>query len=154
MKSLITLVALTFTSGAFAQESVVLSNETTLVNNSQAVLVRTAATPEKVSVLFNVPMTNTVCTKYKRTGSARRRHRTCIQSKLVTSHQADKVKITFKDLPALGGSEEETFKVVARQKNIDSQNVIYKISTLETTAPYAVVSKGVLGIDSFSIELK
>jgi hypothetical protein len=72
----------------------------------------------------------------------------------VTSSEADKVKISFKKLPALGGSEEDSFKVSSRQRSLNSENVVYEITALETVAPYFVLSKGILGYDSYSIELK
>jgi hypothetical protein len=72
----------------------------------------------------------------------------------VTSNEADKVKISFKKLPALGGSEEDSFKISSRQRSLNSENVVYEITALETVAPYFVLPKGILGYDSYSIELK
>ena len=69
---------------------------------------------------------------------------------------SDKVKIKFKGLPNLGGSETETFDIVAFQKDSSSSNVIYTITPRSTTngAGYAVEKKGILGYDSYVIEPK
>lgn len=69
---------------------------------------------------------------------------------------SDKVKIKFKGLPKLGGSETETFEVVAFQKDQATSNVVYTITPTSTIngAAYAVEKKGILGYDSYVIEPK
>jgi len=57
-------------------------------------------------------------------------------------------------LPNLGGTEEDTFMVVASQRSIDGTNVVYSITPMQTVAPYSVEKKGILGFDSYVIETK
>ena len=206
MKKFITLLALTLSLGAFAQERVVVNSSDVTVNQSTAILVRTAATPDKVEVTFRVPMTDNVCrrTEYRtemrtdgyrcgyservtgyttrtvcvrtnphngqclRTETQRipvvqRYPRTCpVQVSYcadygpVTSYTSDKVKIKFKNLPNLGGTEEETFQVSAEQNGTGNTNVVYSIIPLKTIndRAYDVVKKGILGYDSYVIEPK
>lgn len=87
--------------------------------------------------------------------------RTCMVSETycssygtVTMIEKDEVKIKFKKLPALGGTEEDTFMVKARQKKYSGENVVYDITTLQTVAPYEIKARGILGFDSYVIELK
>ena len=70
--------------------------------------------------------------------------------------ESDTVKIKFKDLPSLGGSEEETFRVAAQQRTRDGANVVYDINVLTTAEgrDYEVKSKGILGFDSYVIQSK
>jgi len=68
--------------------------------------------------------------------------------------ESDKVKITFKNLPKLGGSEEDSFEIRARQRTYDGSNVVYDITPLETVEDYEVQSKGILGFDSYVIKKK
>jgi hypothetical protein len=154
MKKLLTILSLTLSVASFAQERVVMNSETALVNGTEATLVRTAETPDKVTVYLNVPMTRTVCTKFVRVHRGRSTTSKCVQTKQVTTNEADRLKISFKNLPAIGGTEEDTFKVIARQRGLDRENVVYEISTIKTTLPYFIISKGILGYDSYSIELK
>jgi hypothetical protein len=65
--------------------------------------------------------------------------------------ETDRVRIKFK-LPPLGGSEEQTFAVTARQKNYDGANVEYII--VPQSDNLEVVKKGILGYDSFVIREK
>ena len=152
MKTIFAIMSLTLSMGAFAQEKIILNSETALVNSTEATLFRTAETPGIVKVLFNVPMTRNVCVKYRRTSGGRGSQRKCVKYEKVTTNQADKVKINFEKLPALGGSEEETFSVKAVQRRIDSENVIYTITS--STNGHLVIKKGILGYDSYVIELK
>ena len=154
MKKLFVLFILSLSVSSFAQDKILLNSETALVNSTEAILVRTALTPEKVTLYFNVPMTRLVCTRYVRVRTGRSSSSRCVAHAKVTSNEADKVKISFKKLPALGGSEEDSFKVSSHQRGLNSENVVYEITALETVAPYFVLSKGILGYDSYSIELK
>jgi hypothetical protein len=154
MKKLFVLFILSLSVSSFAQDKILLNSATALVNSTEAILVRTALTPEKVILYFNVPMTRLVCTRYVRFRNGRSSSSRCVAHAKVTSSEADKVKISFKKLPALGGSEEDSFKVSSRQRSLNSENVVYEITALETVAPYFVLSKGILGYDSYSIELK
>ena len=154
MKKLFVLFILSLSVSSFAQDKILLNSATALVNSTEAILVRTALTPEKVTLYFNVPMTRLVCTRYVRVRNGRSSSSRCVAHAKVTSNEADKVKISFKKLPALGGSEEDSFKVSSHQRGLNSENVVYEITALETVAPYLVLSKGILGYDSYSIELK
>jgi hypothetical protein len=154
MKNLFVLFILSLSVSSFAQDKILLNSATALVNSTEAILVRTALTPEKVTLYFNVPMTRLVCTRYVRVRNGRSSSSRCVAHAKVTSNEADKVKISFKKLPALGGSEEDSFKVSTHQRGLNSENVVYEITALETVAPYFVLSKGILGYDSYSIELK
>ena len=154
MKNLFVLFILSLSVSSFAQDKILLNSATALVNSTEAILVRTALTPEKVTLYFNVPMTRLVCTRYVRVRNGRSSSSRCVAHAKVTSNEADKVKISFKKLPALGGSEEDSFKVSSHQRGLNSENVVYEITALETVAPYFVLSKGILGYDSYSIELK
>lgn len=154
MKNLFVLFILSLSVSSFAQDKILLNSETALVNSTEAILVRTALTPEKVTLYFNVPMTRLVCTRYVRVRTGRGSSSRCVAHAKVTSNEADKVKISFKKLPALGGSEEDSFKVSSHQRGLNSENVVYQITALETVAPYFILSKGILGYDSYSIELK
>ncbi len=154
MKKLFVLFILSLSVSSFAQDKILLNSATALVNSTEAILVRTALTPEKVTLYFNVPMTRLVCTRYVRVHTGRSSSSRCVARAKVTSNEADKVKISFKKLPVLGGSEEDSFKISSRQRSLNSENVVYEITALETVAPYFVLSKGILGYDSYSIELK
>lgn len=204
MKKLISLITLCFCFSAFAQERVVLTSSEATVNGPEAILVRTAQTPEVVEVRFQVPMSDSVCQAYSTryitvTSAARcgtvervtghttrtvcvrknphngqclrtetqripvvsRYPRTCTVSETycssygtVTSYESDTVKIKFKKLPALGGTEEDTFSVRARQRSYDGENVVYDITPMQTVVPYEVKSKGFFGYDSYVIEVK
>lgn len=154
MKKLLTILALTLSVASYAQERIVMDSETALINSTEATLVRTAETPDKVTIYFNVPMTRNVCTRYVRVRRGRSTSSRCVEYAKVTTNEADKVKISFKNLPALGGTEEDTFKVTSRQRGLDRENVVYEVSTIKTTLPYIIISKGILGYDSYSVELK
>jgi len=154
MKKLLTILSLTLSVASFAQERIVMDSETALINSTEATLVRTAETPDKVTVYFNVPMTRNVCTRYVRVRRGRSTSSRCVEYAKITTNEADKVKISFKNLPALGGTEEDTFKVTSRQRGLDRENVVYEVSTIKTTLPYIIISKGILGYDSYSVELK
>ena len=80
----------------------------------------------------------------------------CARHEEVVTPEYDKVKIKFKNLPFLGGSEEETFQVTADQRVEDGTNVDYKIVPVQTLGnrEYEVVKKGILGFDSFQIQPK
>lgn len=66
------------------------------------------------------------------------------------------MKIRFKNLPPLGDSESETFKIAARQKERDSKNVTYDVTPVKTLKNYKVSQKKVLflNIDSYVVEEK
>jgi hypothetical protein len=78
----------------------------------------------------------------------------CARYGTITRFEADEVKIKFKNLPNLGGTEEDTFLVRARQRSYSGENVVYEITPLQTVAPYEVKSKGFMGMDSYVIKLK
>lgn len=149
MKTLISIIVMSISVGAFAQEPVVLGSETTLINSNEATVIRTSATPEKVTVLFKVAMTRNLCTKWRRTGKSRR----CIERVRKTTGEVDRIRINFKNAPVLGGSEQDLFKLKGIQKKVDSENVIYEVKALETVHPYTIIKKGILGYDSYSVEL-
>ena len=150
MKTRISIIVFSLSVGAFAQEPVVLDSETTLINSHEATLVRTAVTPQKVTVLFKFAMTRNVCTKWRHSGKTRR----CIERVRRTTTEADRIQINFKHAPVLGGSEQDIFKLKGTQKKVDSENVIYEMKALETVHPYTIIKKGILGYDSYSVELK
>ena len=150
MKALISVIVMSISVGAFAQEPVVLDSETILINSNEATLIRTSETPEKVTVLFKVAMTRNVCTKRRHTGKTRR----CVQRVRKTAAEVDRSRINFKNAPVLGGSEQDVFKLKGIQKKVDSENVIYELNALETVHPYSIIKRGVLGYDSYSLELK
>ncbi|MFY7993687.1 MAG: hypothetical protein ACOVP4_10370 [Bacteriovoracaceae bacterium] len=64
MKLMTSLFALIICASAFAQEKVYLDSKDVTINDSQAVLVRTNKTPNKVKLTFTVPMSDSVCTQY------------------------------------------------------------------------------------------
>lgn len=78
----------------------------------------------------------------------------CVRYDVGTSYEMDSVKIKFKKLPSLGGSEEETFLIRAQQKRLDSGNVVYEIIPQSTLGDYEVKDKGFLGSDKFVIQQK
>lgn len=215
MKRLITLLAMTISMGAFAQERVVMNSGDVSVPSASAVIVRTSQTPDKVELVFtniqlyanvcletvyvrrtcstteNVYRTREICkdvvttpapTPGRPTGpnyhppSTTRRVCTteryyvgqrqvpydcsfneCVRSENRPAGMAnDKVKIKFKNLPNLGGNEEETFQVTASQNGADNSNIVYSISPLKTINDrvYEVNKKGIFGYDSYVIEPK
>lgn len=80
----------------------------------------------------------------------------CISRVRDAAPKFDKVKIKFKKLPALGGSEDETFEIKATQRSIDSFNIDYLIIPKKTLGDrkYKVKKKGILGVDSYVIQKK
>lgn len=81
----------------------------------------------------------------------------CAQYGTATSYKRDTMKIKFKNLPALGDSESETFHISAQQKNYDGSNVVYEVRPVETVREYKVIQKKVLGlfkIDSYVVQEK
>lgn len=204
MKKLITLIALTLSVGAFAQETKILDASDVSVASPNVTLVRTSQTPDKVEVMFNnIPMTSYECVESRNTevryqcgqtapvviGTRREpvclqyypntnRCRTmgtrevpvtrtetryctryesqCLRHADIVRYASDKVKIKFKGLPNLGGTEEETFQVTASQNGRDSLNVVYSIRPIQTinNRTYEVNKKGILGYDSYVIEPK
>ena len=99
---------------------------------------------ERVPVITNYPNSCQVVESY------------CAQYGTVTSYESDEVRIKFKNLPDLGGSEEETFLVKAKQRSYDVENVEYEISPVQTLngQEYEVKKKGIFGYDSYVIEPK
>lgn len=53
----------------------------------------------------------------------------------------DDMTLAFKNLPALGGSESETFLVTARQKEYDSGSVKYEVKAISTLEAYQIKKK-------------
>jgi hypothetical protein len=209
MNMLVALITLTVSVGAIAQDKVVLNDKEVRVNADRAILVRTAETPKKVEVIFQVPMANSVCEDYRSRVVPRmctrtehiyqnrqvcrdvavppsnpnaprgprynpptrrecRMERVIVGTRRITydcsftetycarygtnvSTESDKVKIKF-NLPALAGTEEETFVVTAKQRRYDGSNVEYDI--IPENESYAVEKKGILGYDSYVIEMK
>lgn len=80
----------------------------------------------------------------------------CVSWGTNVDRESDSVKLKFKNLPALGGSEEETFGIAAQQRQRDGSNVVYDINILTTVEnrQYEVKSKGILGFDSYVIQAK
>lgn len=68
----------------------------------------------------------------------------CAQYGTATSYERDSMKIQFKNLPALGDSESETFTVEATQKRYDSGSVVFEVKPLETLREYEVKRKKIL----------
>ena len=66
------------------------------------------------------------------------------------------MKLKFKDLPALGDSESETFSVVATQKRYDSGSVVYEVKAVETIREYEIKRKKILFFktDTYIVEEK
>jgi hypothetical protein len=80
----------------------------------------------------------------------------CVQYGTATSYKTNSMKIRFKKLPALGGSETDTFSITSRQKGYDRASVIYDVKPLETLKKYKVEQKKFLGIelDSYEVTVK
>jgi hypothetical protein len=204
MKKLVSLIILSMCSNLFAQQRVELNSSEVEVNEAEALVVRTAQTPNIVKMSFKVPFSRSVCETYAtrmitvtsaarcgttrvitgyttRTVCVQRNPKTgqcmrtetqripifsnfprtctvpetyCASYRTVTSYETDSVKIKFKNLPALGGTEEDTFSIKARQRSYNGINVVYDISPVQTVTPYAVKSRGILGIDCFVIKVK
>lgn len=204
MKYILSIASLILSVSALAQNKVILDAEKITINSSEAILTRTAETPDTVRVTFNVPMSESVCQAYSTrmvlvtsgtrcgydqrvTGYATRtictrtnpQNGQCLRTETqrlpvvqnyprscmvpetycssygtITTIEKDEVKIKFKKLPSLGGTEEDTFMVKARQKRYSGENVIYDITPLQTVAPYDIKAKGILGFDSYVIEVK
>lgn len=68
----------------------------------------------------------------------------CAAYGTATSYETDSMKLKFKDLPALGDSESETFSVVATQKRYDSGSVVYEVKAVETLREYEINRKKIL----------
>jgi hypothetical protein len=66
--------------------------------------------------------------------------------------ESDEVKIKFKNLPVLAGTEEDKFLVKATQKNYGGSNVVYDIKVVESRGNYVVKDRGFLGFDKFVIK--
>lgn len=77
----------------------------------------------------------------------------CAQYGTVTVPKKDSMSIKFKNLPALGDSESESFLVVAKQKSYDSSDVVYEVTPKETLRPYKVKQKKVLFVKTDSYEI-
>lgn len=80
----------------------------------------------------------------------------CAQYGTATSYENDSMKLKFKDLPALGDSESETFSITATQKRYDSGSVVFEVKPLETLREYEVKRKKILFFktDTYVIEEK
>jgi hypothetical protein len=108
------------------------------------------------------PVTRRVCTTERYYVGQRQVPYDCSFNECVRSENRpagvanDKVKIKFKNLPNLGGNEEETFSVTASQNGADNSNIVYSIVPLKTINDrvYEVNKKGIFGYDSYVIEPK
>lgn len=80
----------------------------------------------------------------------------CAQYGTATSYDRDTMKLKFKDLPALGDSEIETFSIVATQKRYDSGSVVFEVKPLETLREYEIKRKKILFFktDTYVVEEK
>lgn len=80
----------------------------------------------------------------------------CAAYGTATSYETDSMKLKFKDLPALGDSESETFSVVATQKRYDSGSVVYEVKAVETLREYNIKRKKILFFktDTYIVEEK
>ncbi len=205
MKTALFGFALLISMTSFAQERVVLDSDQIEINGSEARVIRTNKTPEKVELSFLVPMANSICERYETryvthtSGTlcgwdthvrrisvgqvcVRMNHfgtcllwqetfreevvnvpRTCIlpetfcaQQGTAITYERDTMKIKFKDLPALSDSETEVFKISARQKNYNGQNVVYDMKAIQTLRDYKISQKKFLfwKRDMFVIEEK
>lgn len=65
----------------------------------------------------------------------------CAQQGTATTYERDTMKIKFKDLPVLSDSETETFKISARQKNYNGENVVYDVKAIQTLRDYKITQK-------------
>jgi len=80
----------------------------------------------------------------------------CAEYGTATTYEKNTMKINFKKLSPLGGSETETFKIEADQKSYGSARVDYIVKPLDTLKEYKVKQKRVLWIklDSYIVEEK
>jgi hypothetical protein len=219
MKNFLALVVLVASMGAMAQTEItqVLDKKEIAIDSDRAILVRTAQTPNKVTVTFQVPMANSFCAEPRseyvprtcfRRENVYRTQQVCRQVPVSTpaptgprggrynpgqartttvcnyqqvyvgtvnrsydcsyvnnycaryatsvNRESDKVKIKFKNLPTLGGTEQETYSISAKQRTKDGSNVVYDIKVLTTAEgrEYEVKKKGILGFDSYVIKQK
>lgn len=77
----------------------------------------------------------------------------CAQYGTRVSFEEQSMKIKFKDLTPLAGSERETFSIEATQKRFDSGSVIFEVEPLETLREYKVERKKVLFIKTHTYEI-
>lgn len=80
----------------------------------------------------------------------------CVRYGTETRVKYDDMTLAFKSLPALGGSETETFLVTARQKEYDSGSVKYEVKALSTLQTYKIKKKktflGIGNEDDFEVK--
>jgi hypothetical protein len=76
----------------------------------------------------------------------------CVSYGTNVRRESDEVKIKFKNLPVLAGTEEDKFLVKAAQKNYGGSNVVYDIKVVESRGNYVVKDRGFLGSDKFVIK--
>lgn len=80
----------------------------------------------------------------------------CARYGTETRVKYDDMTLAFKNLPALGGSETETFVVTARQKEYDSGSVKYEVRALSTLETYKIKKKktflGIGNEDDFEVK--
>ena len=80
----------------------------------------------------------------------------CARYGTETRIKYDDMTLAFKGLPALGGSESETYLVTARQKEFDSGSVKYEVKALSTLQPYQIKKKktflGIGNEDDFEVK--
>lgn len=107
-------------------------------HNGQCVNSRTERIPVVSRYPRSCPVRETYCASY---GTS-------------TRFESDDVKIKFKNLPALGDSEEDQIRVVAKQKRYDGEAVVYDISIIQSVGEYEVKDRGLFGSDKYVIQPK
>lgn len=107
-------------------------------HNGQCVNSRTERIPVVSRYPRSCPVRETYCASY---GTA-------------TRFESDDVKIKFKNLPALGDSEEDTIRVTAKQKRYNGGAVVYDIAILQSVSEYEVKDRGLFGSDKYVIQPK
>src|SRR5690606_13011011 len=65
MKKILVIALMVLSGFSQAQERLVMSGSKATVNADEVLLVRTAATPDKVKIKMNVPMANSQCLRYE-----------------------------------------------------------------------------------------
>jgi hypothetical protein len=80
----------------------------------------------------------------------------CAQYGTANIFETDAMKIQFKNLPALGDSESETFSISSKQRAYDSGKVLYEVKAVETLRDYKISQKKILFIklDTYVVEEK
>jgi hypothetical protein len=68
----------------------------------------------------------------------------CAQYGTRTTYENESMKLKFKNLPALGDSESETFSIAATQRRYDSGSVNFEVTPMETLREYQIKRKKIL----------